>query len=339
MELGIFGVGDVSPDVTTGHLVSEYERIHAITRIGVHAEQAGFDVFAVGEHHNPPFISSADSTLLAFIAAKTSTITLSTSTTLITTNDPVKIAEDFATLQHLAGGRVDLMLGRGNTAAVYPWFGKQASDGIALAIENYGLLRNLWDHDVVNWTGQFRSPLEGFTSVPRPLHGIPPFVWHGSIRSPEIAEQAARHGDGFFVNNLFMSVDYFARFVDFYRERFTAHGHGSPEEAVVGAGAGVFVRPNSQDAFAEYSPHFHGNPTWSSSGRLEDLIANTGLIVGSPAQVIDRVLSFREKFGPVRRQLFGLDFGGIPEKTIHEMIDLMGEEVLPQLRRAVAGSA
>src|SRR4051794_22828879 len=135
MEFGLFSIGDVSRDVVSGRVVSEHERIHAIGRIAVHAEQAGFDVFALGEHHNPPFISSADTTMLAFIAAKTSRITLSTSTTLITTNDPVKIAEDFATLQHLASGRVDLMLGRGNTAAVYPWFGQDIREGIPLAIE------------------------------------------------------------------------------------------------------------------------------------------------------------------------------------------------------------
>ena len=128
---------------------------------------------------------------------------LSTSTTLITTNDPVKIAEDYAKLQHLADGRVDLMMGRGNTGPVYPWFGKDIRDGIPLAIENYALLHRLWREDVVDWEGKFRTPLQGFTSTPRPLDGVPPFVWHGSIRSPEIAEQAAYYGDGFFANHIF----------------------------------------------------------------------------------------------------------------------------------------
>lgn len=127
MEFGTLSIGDVTRDPVSGVLVSEHERIHALTRIAVHAEEAGFDVFAMGEHHNPPYISSADSTLLAYIAARTTRITLSTGTTLITTNDPVKIAEDFATLQHLSDGRVDLMLGRGNTPMVYPWFGYVAS--------------------------------------------------------------------------------------------------------------------------------------------------------------------------------------------------------------------
>ena len=125
----------------------------------------GLDVFALGEHHNPPFFSSSPTTTLGYIAGQTTRLQLSTATTLITTNDPVKIAEDYAMLQHLADGRVDLMLGRGNTGPVYPWFGKDIRDGIPLAIENYALLRRLWDEEVVDWSGSFRTPLR---ASPRP---------------------------------------------------------------------------------------------------------------------------------------------------------------------------
>jgi putative FMN-dependent luciferase-like monooxygenase len=332
MEIGIFGVGDVHPDPNTGQAPTEFERIHAITRIATHAEAAGFDVYAIGEHHNPPFISSAGSTLLAYIAARTERITLSTSTTLITTNDPVKIAEDFATLQHLANGRVDIMLGRGNTAEVYPWFGQDIRQGIPLAVENYALLRRLWREENVDWSGRFRTPLQGFTAMPRPLNGTPPFVWHGSIRSPEIAEQAAVYGDGFFVNNLFMTMEYFQQYVNLYRERYAHHGHGRPEDAIVGAGGGVFVRPNSQDAWTEYAPYFHGNPI-NQGADLEHAVANTGLTVGSPQQVIDKVLRFPKYFGRTSRILFGVDFAGVSEKTVREQLDLLGEQVLPVLRR------
>ncbi|MEU9154858.1 CE1758 family FMN-dependent luciferase-like monooxygenase [Streptomyces sp. NPDC048417] len=336
MEFGIFGVGDLTRDPVDGTRVSEHERIKAITRIAEHAEQAGFDVFAIGEHHNPPFVNGSVTTLLAHIAARTSRITLSSATTLITTNDPVKIAEDYAMLQHLADGRVDLMLGRGNTAEVYPWFGQDVRLGIPLAVENYALLRRLWDEEQVDWEGRFRAPLAGFTSVPRPLDGVPPLVWHGSIRSPQIAEQAARHGDGFFVNNLFMTTEYFAQFVDLYRERWEHHGHGPADRAIVGAGAALYVRPNSQDAFREYEPYYNAHPVLSSSGPLAEAARTTGALVGSPDQVIERTLSFREHFGPYRRQLFGVDMGGLPERVTHELIDLAGREVLPVLRRETA---
>jgi alkanesulfonate monooxygenase SsuD/methylene tetrahydromethanopterin reductase-like flavin-dependent oxidoreductase (luciferase family) len=151
MQFGIFTVSDITPDPTTGRTPTEAERIKAVLTIAQKAEEVGLDVFALGEHHNPPFFSSSPTTTLAWIAAKTQKIQLSTSTTLITTNDPVKIAEDYAMLQHLADGRVDLMMGRGNTGPVYPWFGKDIRDGIELAVENYALLRRLWREDVVNW--------------------------------------------------------------------------------------------------------------------------------------------------------------------------------------------
>src|SRR5215213_6077475 len=191
MQFGIFTVSDITPDPTTGRTPTEAERIKAVLAIAQKAEEVGLDVFALGEHHNPPFFSSSPTTTLAWIAARTSTLQLSTSTTLITTNDPVQIAEDYAMLQHLADGRVDLMMGRGNTGPVYPWFGKDVRDGIELAVENYALLRQLWREDVVNWEGKFRTPLQGFTSTPRPLDGVAPFVWHGSIRRPRTTGTAS----------------------------------------------------------------------------------------------------------------------------------------------------
>src|ERR1700759_5220391 len=197
MQFGIFSVSDITRDPVSGETPSEAERIDAIVQIAQKAEDVGLDVFAIGEHHNPPFFSSAPTTLLAHIAATTKRLIMSTATTLITTNDPVRIAEEYAMLQHLAKGRVDLMLGRGNTAPVYPWFGQNIGDSVALTVENYQLLRRLWDEDVVDWEGRFRTPLQGFTSTPRPLDGVAPFVWHGSIRTPEVAEIAAYFGDGF----------------------------------------------------------------------------------------------------------------------------------------------
>src|SRR3954470_14885160 len=130
MQFGIFSIGDVSRNPVTGQTPSEAERIQSLIQIARKADEVGLDVFALGEHHNEPFVPSSPTTLLGHIAAQTSTLLLSTATTLITTNDPVKIAEDYAMLQHLADGRVDLMLGRGNTGPVYPWFGKDIRDGI-----------------------------------------------------------------------------------------------------------------------------------------------------------------------------------------------------------------
>jgi putative FMN-dependent luciferase-like monooxygenase len=333
VQFGIFTVGDVTTDPTNGRTPTEHERIQSMVRIALKAEEVGLDVFATGEHHNPPFVPSSPTTMLGFVAARTERIVLSTATTLITTNDPVKIAEDYAMLQHLSGGRVDLMMGRGNTGPVYPWFGKDIRQGINLAIENYALLRELWEKDVVDWRGQFRTPLQGFTAVPRPLDGVPPFVWHGSIRSPEIAEQAAYYGDGFFANNIFWPAGHFQQLIGLYRERYAHYGHGTPEQAVVGLGGQVFMRRNSQDAVREFRPYFDNAPVYGHGPSLEEFAAETPLTVGSPQQVIDRTLEFRDLFGDYQRQLFLMDHAGLPLKTVLEQLDLLGEEVVPVLRK------
>jgi putative FMN-dependent luciferase-like monooxygenase len=333
MQFGIFSVGDVTTDPTTGRTPSEAERIKSMVAIALKAEEVGLDVFASGEHHNPPFVPSSPTTMLGYIAAQTSKIILSTSTTLITTNDPVKIAEDFAMLQHLADGRVDLMMGRGNTGPVYPWFGQDIRNGISLAVENYHLLHRLWREDVVDWEGKFRTPLQSFTATPRPLDGVPPFVWHGSIRSPEIAEQAAYYGDGFFANHIFWPTTHFQQLINLYRTRFEHYGHGTADQAIVGLGGQVFIRPNSQDAINEFRPYFDNAPVYGHGPALEDFMRETPLTVGSPQEVIERTLTFRESFGDYQRQLFLADHAGLPLKTVLEQLDLLGEQVIPVLRK------
>jgi putative FMN-dependent luciferase-like monooxygenase len=231
---------------------------------------------------------------------------------------------------------VDLMMGRGNTGPVYPWFGKDIRQGIPLAVENYHLLHRLWREEAVDWEGRFRTPLQGFTSTPRPLDGVPPFVWHGSIRSPEIAEQAAYYGDGFFANHIFWPKDHFMRLIELYRRRFEHYGHGAADQAIVGLGGQVFMRRSSQDAVAEFRPYFDNAPVYGHGPSLEEFTEQTPLTVGSPQQVIDKTLTFREHFGDYQRQLFLMDHAGLPLKTVLEQLDMLGEEVVPVLRREFA---
>ncbi|MCZ4500583.1 MAG: Luciferase-like, subgroup [Marmoricola sp.] len=337
MEYGIFTVGDVTTDPTTGRTQTEHERIKNTVAIALKAEEVGLDVFATGEHHNPPFAAPANPpVLLAHIAALTERIKLSTSTTLITTNDPVRIAQDYAYLQHLAEGRMDLMLGRGNTGPVYPWFGKDIRDGIPLAIENYALLHRLWREENVDWEGTHRTPLQGFTSTPRPLDGKPPFVWHGSIRSPEIAEQAAYYGDGFFSNHIFWPAEHTARMVELYRRRFEHYVHGRAEDAVVGLGGQVYLGRTKEEAVREFRPYFDNAPVYGHGPSMEDFTSQTPLTVGSPQEVIERTLGFREYAGDYQRQLFLMDHAGLPLTTVLEQLDILGEEVVPVLRKEFA---
>ncbi|MFC9894566.1 LLM class flavin-dependent oxidoreductase [Nocardia sp. NPDC127579] len=333
MQFGVFTIGDVTPDPTTGTAPTEAERIQAMLAIALKAEEVGLDVFATGEHHNPPFVPSSPTTMLGYIAARTEHLVLSTATTLITTNDPVKIAEDYAMLQHLAQGRVDLMLGRGNTGPVYPWFGKDIRDGIPLAIENYHLLRKLWREPVVNWQGKFRTPLQNYTSTPMPLDDTPPFVWHGSIRSPEIAEQAAYYGDGFFHNNIFWNKEHTQQMVRLYRERFEHYGHGAANQAIVGLGGQVFMADSEAEAKNFFRPYFDNAPVYGHGPSLEEFAELTPLTVGTPQQVIERTLGFADYVGDYQRQLFLMDHAGLPLSVVLEQIELLGREVVPVLRK------
>ncbi|MGW5520578.1 LLM class flavin-dependent oxidoreductase [Nocardia africana] len=333
MQFGIFTVGDVTVDPTTGIAPTEGERIDAMMRLALKAEEVGLDVFATGEHHNPPFVPSSPTTMLGWVAARTGKLRLSTSTTLITTNDPVKIAEDYAMLQHLSGGRVDLMMGRGNTGPVYPWFGKDIRKGVELAIENYHLLRRLWREPVVDWQGQFRTPLQGFTATPAPLDGTPPFVWHGSIRSPEIAEQAAYYGDGFFHNNIFWNKEHTEEMVRLYRQRFEHYGHGSADQAIVGLGGQVFMAETEAEAKKFFRPYFDNAPVYGHGPSLEDFTEMTPLTVGTPEQVIERTLGFADYAGDYQRQLFLIDHAGLPIDVALEQVEILGREVVPVLRK------
>ncbi|MCC9172980.1 MULTISPECIES: LLM class flavin-dependent oxidoreductase [Arthrobacter] len=333
MQIGVFSVSDITRDPVTGRIPTEAERIKAAVAIARKVEEIGMDVYATGEHHNPPFYASSPTTLLGYIAAQTERIILSTTTTLITTNDPVKIAEDFAMLQHLADGRVDLVLGRGNTAPVYPWFGKDPQDSVELTVENYNLLRQLWDNETVNWQGKFRTPLHNFTATPRPLDDVAPFVWHGSIRTPQVAEIAAYFGDGFFANNIFWPKEHYMQLIGLYRERYEHYGHGRADQAIVGLGGQFFMRKNSQDAVNEFRPYFDNAPVYGHGPSMEDFTAQTPLTVGSPQEVLEKTLSFQEYFGDYQRQLFLIDHAGLPLKTVLEQLDLFGEYVLPELRR------
>ncbi|GAB3529521.1 hypothetical protein GCM10027402_33060 [Arthrobacter monumenti] len=181
-----------------------------------------------------------------------------------------------------------------------------------------------------------RTPLYQATVATRPLDGVPPFVWHGAIRTPEVVELAAYYGDGLFSNHIFWPASHTQRMVELYRQRFELHGHGTAAQATVGLGGQVFLRPNSQDAVTEFRPYFDNAPVYGHGPSLEDFTAQTPLTVGSPQQVIEKTLSFRDYVGDYQRQLFLVDHAGLPLKTVLEQLDLLGEHVIPVLREEFA---
>ena len=153
---------------------------------------------------------------------------------------------------------------------------------------------------------------------------------------PEIADQAAFYGDGFFANHIFWPASHTQRMIALYRQRFEHHGHGTAAQAIVGLGGQVFMRRNSQDAMRDFRPYFDNAPVYGRGPSLEEFSQQTPLTVGSPQEVIDRTLGFRDYVGDYQRQLWLLDHAGLPLKTVLEQLDLLGEEVVPVLRKEFA---
>ena len=254
MQFGIFTVGDVTSDPTTGRAPSE-GRTHPGDRR--HRQEGRRGRLGCLRDRRAP-----QSTIRALVADHAArlhrradrAIILSTSTTLISTNDPVKIAEDFAVLQHLSGGQMT-MLGQGNTGPVYPWFDRTFVRRSASTVD-LGLLHRLWRDEVVDWEGQFRTPLQGFTLAPRPPRRCP------AVRMARLHPHARDRRTRRLLRrrvlrqpHLLAAVTYAANGLA-YRRRFAHYGHGTPAEAIVGLGGQVFMRKNSQDAVREFRPYF-----------------------------------------------------------------------------------
>ena len=231
------------------------------------------------------------------------------------------------------------MLGRGNTVPVYPWFGQDIRKGLELALENYNLLHRLWREDVVDWEGSFRTALQGFTSIPRPLDDVPPFVWHGAIRTPEIAEQAAYYGNGYFANNILAPNFHFKPLVEPLPRALRAL-----RARHAGAGDRRARRPRvHRQALAgrgpsAFRPYFEGSPIYGKSYRLEDFMHGTPLSVGSPQEVIEKTLTFQEGFGDYQRQLWNVDAMGLPLEMALEQVELLGTEVVPGAAQGDGGA-
>lgn len=317
--------------------VGSKERLDQIVAAADRAEQAGLDGFGVGEHHTPDTEVSAPPVLLAAIAVRTSRIRLFTAVTVLSVLDPVRVAEDYATLDNLSGGRVEMIIGKGNTEVQARVFGYSLDDQWERNAEKYDLLRRLIHEPSVTWSGRFRPPLVDFTPRPDWLQS-PPRIWHGSATSTNSTELAARYGDPLYSANVTGRREQYAELVDHYRERLAAYGH-PPERALVGAGAAaVHVAPTSQQARAEFAPVFAARLARASTFRqtvpfadLDDAIANGSYLVGSPEEVLDQL---GQLHGLLGHEVQHIGTADEPDPVLQRGIDAFLADVLPQAREA-----
>ena len=328
---------DTSRDPVTGIARSQTEAFEHVARQAVWAEELGFDGFGVGERHAQRFVSSSPPVVLAHVAALTRRIRLLTTVTVLSLLDPVRMAEDYATLDHLSGGRLDVIIGKGNDPDQNALYGYDLDGQWERNAEKYELLRRLWREEKVTWSGRFRPPLVDATTQPRPLQRPIP-VWHGSASSTESTELAARWGDPLFSANGFHPMEKYAALVRHYRERWAAYGH-RPEDAVVGAGfLGLLVADTTQEALRLYRPAFeafrdspgarHNNLPFTT---VEEYARDSSALIGSPEQVVDKIGRYHEAFG---HELSGisLDVPGLAESVTRRSGERFFGDVAPAVR-------
>jgi alkanesulfonate monooxygenase SsuD/methylene tetrahydromethanopterin reductase-like flavin-dependent oxidoreductase (luciferase family) len=329
-----------TPDPVTGEKKSPADRLRDVLDKAVLAEELGFDGFAVGERHEDPFISSSPPVVLSNIAARTSKISLFTGVTTLSLLDPVRAFEDYSTLDNLSGGRLELIIGKGNGAAQAQLFHVTTEDQWDRNREGYELFRLVWESENVTWSGRFRPPLVNAKTLPRPLQDRIR-IWHGSATSKDSVDLAACHGDPIFSANVSHSVEPYAELVTHYRQRWEFYGH-RPEDALVGAGtAGFYVTRTSQEAVATYRPMFEarlaftrraGLPTVFES--IEDFVERSSALIGSPEQVIDKVGRYHEQLGHEVMHL-SADTDGVTQGQQRRSLELFQSEVAPVLRERI----
>jgi alkanesulfonate monooxygenase SsuD/methylene tetrahydromethanopterin reductase-like flavin-dependent oxidoreductase (luciferase family) len=327
-------------DPVTGAQKATTERFREVIDNAILAEELGFDGFGVGERHERPFISSSPPVVLSHIAALTSRIRLFTAVTTLSLLDPVRAYEDYATLDHLSGGRLELIIGKGNGAAQRELFNVTPDDQWDRNKESYELFRTIWRQGKVTAAPRFRPALHDAEVWPRPLQQ-PIRVWHGSATSQDSVDLAARYGDPLFSANVTNPIDPYAELIRYYRERWAHYGH-DPAEAVVGAGtAGYFAARRSQDAVEAYRPAFEKQlalqqrmglePVFRT---LEDFIVRSSALIGSPQQIIEKVRRYHEQFGHTVMHLHA-DAGWLTEAQHRGALELFQSDIAPVLRREI----
>ncbi|MFJ2703687.1 LLM class flavin-dependent oxidoreductase [Streptomyces sp. NPDC087428] len=329
-----------SPDPVTGVRKPTGDRFREVVDNAVLAEELGFDGFGVGERHERPFISSSPPVVLSHIAALTSRIRLFTAVTTLSLLDPVRAYEDYATLDHLSGGRLELIIGKGNGAAQRDLFQVTPDDQWDRNAESYEVFRQIWRQDKVTAVTRFRPELKDAEVWPRPLQQ-PIRVWHGSATSRESVDLAARYGDPLFSANVTNPIDPYAELIRYYRERWVHHGH-DPAGIAVGAGtAGLYAARTSQEALAAYRPVFEGNLAFQRQlglepvfTTLEDFVERSSALVGSPQQIIEKVHRYHEQFGHTVLHLHA-DAGGLSDRRHRDSLALFQSDVAPVLRREI----
>jgi alkanesulfonate monooxygenase SsuD/methylene tetrahydromethanopterin reductase-like flavin-dependent oxidoreductase (luciferase family) len=357
MQIGLMSLGDMTDDPVTGRKFSAPERYRMTLEAAEVADRTGLQGYYIGEHHGIAYTFSTPAVMLAAIAERTTRLRLGTAVALAANLDTLRMAEDYATLDVISGGRVELVTGRGNFfEKTYDLFGQSVADSADRFAEAMELLCQLWPGQPVHWEGKYRPPITGQSLHPMPVqtHRLPFWVGGGSSRAT--AELAGRLGLNLMLPSAFGKPDKFVEIADIYREAFAAANH--KHEAQVGASWHGWVGKTHELAHERYEPryrHYHAfnmamiasvnpdPPSYLKTPFNYEFLSTQGpAIVGGPESFAER-LSYLSNLVGADLNLIKMDMGGVPREEYVEMVEILGTEVLPLLaadaRAAVAANA
>ncbi|MBP4138382.1 LLM class flavin-dependent oxidoreductase [Flavobacterium geliluteum] len=306
----------------------------------VMADEAGLDVFGIGEHHKKEFLDSAPAVILSAAAARTKRIVLGSAVKVLSTDDPVRVYQSFATLDLISKGRAELVVGRGSAIDAYPLFGFNLKDYDALFKEKLDLLLQIRDNEFVNWSGKFRPPLQKQGVYPRALQDNLP-IWLGVGGTPESFIRAGTLGLPLMVAVIGGETERFRPLIDLYREAGNKAGF-SPNQLKVGLHSPGYVAETPEKAIADYYPGYA--ELWTKMGKergwppvtrpqFDSLISPKGvLVVGDPEQVAEKLMRHSKALGGIDRFTFQMDNAGLSHNQLMESIELIGKKLIPLIK-------
>ena len=324
----------VSPQDRLRHLVEQIE----------HADQVGLDVFGVGEHHRREFLDSAPAVILGAAAARTKRIRLTSAVTVLSAADPVRVFQNFATLDLLSQGRAEMVVGRGSSIEAFPLFGFRLEDYDSLFAEKLDLLLKIRENEHVHWSGKHRPALTGQGVYPRPVQNPLP-IWLGVGGTPQSFARAGALGLPLMVAIIGGEPRRFRPLIDLYRETGARYGH-SPNRLKVGVHALGYVAETTQEAADDFFPGYaraftdigkeRGWPPVTRAGFDAQRGPHGALLIGSPDEVAEKIMRHSEALGGISRITFQMNAASLPHGKLMHAIEMIGSRVAPSLREEFA---
>jgi probable LLM family oxidoreductase len=345
MEIGVYTFAETTPDPHTGRIISSAQRLRDLIEEIELADQVGLDVFGVGEHHRPDFAVSAPAVVLAAAAERTKRIRLTSAVTVLSSDDPVRVFQDFATLDLLSNGRAEIMAGRGSFIESFPLFGYDLGDYDELFAEKLDLLLTLRDDERVTWAGRHRPPLRDLGVYPRPIQKSLP-IWIAVGGTPASVIRAAEHGLPMALAIIGGAPEQFAPLIKLYREVGHRAGHNA-SQLRVSINSHSFLADDSAQAVETFFPSYAEAMTrigrergWPPTTRRQFDASRSprgALLVGDPEEVVDKILYEHELFAH-DRFLAQFTVGSIAHDKVMRAIELLGTKVAPAVRSALQKS-